>query len=200
MKTRGGPEDLDWGVEGNARLTGSVAAVLLVLLAIEGVTILEVGSLLRLHVFVGMLLVPPVLLKSASTGYRIARYYAGSGPYVRRGPPGLILRVLGPIVGVLTFAVLITGIVLLWAPGSARHAVLFLHKATFVLWFGAMTVHVLGHLRDTYRLAPRDWVPARQPIPFAGLRRAGVIASIVAGVGLGLLALGQVDAWLRLRG
>ena len=56
------------GVEANARLTASVAVVLLVLLALEGVTLLQLGSLLRVHVFVGMLLVPPVLLKSASTG------------------------------------------------------------------------------------------------------------------------------------
>ena len=91
------------GVEGNARLTGSVAAVLLVLLAVEGVTIVEVGTLLRVHVFVGMLLVPPVLLKSASTSYRLFRYYTGSAPYVRRGPPPLLLRLLGPAVVVLTF-------------------------------------------------------------------------------------------------
>ncbi len=192
-----GSDDVAWGVEGNARLTGSAAAVLLVLLALEGVTILQVGSLLRLHVFVGMLLVPPVLLKSASTGYRLARYYTGSVPYVRRGPPHPILRVLGPLVALLTFAVLTTGIVLLWAPGTGRDAVLFLHKASFVLWFGAMTGHVLGHLADTFRLAPRDWMPASQSIPGTGLRRAALVASLVAGVGLGVLALRQVDAWLR---
>ena len=143
------------GVEANARLTASVAVVLLVLLALEGVTLLQLGSLLRVHVFVGMLLVPPVLLKSASTGYRFARYYTGSPAYVRKGPPHPILRLVGPLVVVLTFMVLVTGIVLLWVP-SVHDRALFLHKASFVLWFGAMTVHVLGHLADTYRLAPRD--------------------------------------------
>ncbi len=183
------------GVEANARLTGSVAAVLLVLLALEGVTLLELGSLLRVHVFVGMLLVPPVLLKSASTGYRFARFYTGSPAYVRRGPPHPILRVLGPLVVLLTFMVLGTGIVLLWVP-SVRDQALFLHKASFVLWFGAMTVHVLGHLAETYRLAPRDWVPS-QSLPGTVLRRAAVVASLVAGVGLGVLALGQVSTWLQ---
>ncbi len=183
------------GVEANARLTGSAAAVLLILLAVEGVTILEVDRLLRLHVFVGMLLVPPVLLKTATTGYRFARYYAGSAPYVRRGPPHAILRILAPVVGLLTFAVLGTGVALLWAPGSWRHAMLVLHKATFVVWFGAMTVHVLGHLVDTYRLAPRDWRPKAAYVPGVWLRRATVVATLVAGAGLGLLALGQVDGW-----
>jgi len=185
------------GVEANARLTGSTAAVLLILLAVEGVTILEVSSLLRLHVFVGMLLVPPVLLKTATTGYRFARYYAGHPPYVRRGPPPVILRILGPVVVAMTIAVLGTGVALLWAPSSWRHTLKFLHKATFVVWFGAMTVHVLGHLVDTYRLAPRDWTPKAAYVPGVWLRRATVVATLVAGTGLGLLALGQVDTWVK---
>jgi hypothetical protein len=190
-------EDLAAGVEANARLTGSAAAVLLVLLAVEGVTVLEVGRLLRLHVFVGMLIVPPVLLKTATTGYRFVRYYTGNPPYVRRGPPHPLLRILAPVVGVLTFAVLATGIVLLWAIDGWRHTLLFLHKATFIVWFGAMTIHVLGHLVDTWRLAPRDWTSHAVEVPGVWLRRATLGATLVAGAGLGVLALGQVDTWLR---
>ncbi len=63
----------DEDVESNARLTGSAAAVLLLLLAIEGVTVLRVRALLTLHVFIGMLLVPPVLLKVGSTTWRFVR-------------------------------------------------------------------------------------------------------------------------------
>jgi len=190
-------EEVAPGVEANARLTGSIAAVLLVLLAVEGVTILEVSSLLRLHVFVGMLLVPPVLLKTATTGYRFARYYAGSPPYVHRGPPPPVLRILGPVVAVATIAVLGTGVSLLWTPSSWRDTTLLLHKATFVVWFGAMTVHVLGHLVDTYRLAPRDWTSKAVYVPGLWLRRALVLTTLLAGAGLGLLALGQVDTWVR---
>jgi hypothetical protein len=74
------------GVEANARLTGTVAALLLVLLAAEGVTVLRVRALLTAHVFIGMLLVPPVLLRMGSTGYRFVRYYAGSPPTGGKGP------------------------------------------------------------------------------------------------------------------
>src|SRR6516162_11181634 len=88
-------DDTASGVEANARLTGSTAAVLLVLLAAEGVTVLSVHSLLTPHVFIGMLLVPPVLLKVGSTGWRFVRYYRGSGAYRRKGPPPLLLRLLG---------------------------------------------------------------------------------------------------------
>jgi hypothetical protein len=94
----------DAGVAGNARLTASNAVVLLVLLAAEGVTILRVRALLTPHVFVGMVLVPPVLLKVASTGWRFARYYRGAPAYRRKGPPPLLLRLLGPAVVILTVA------------------------------------------------------------------------------------------------
>jgi len=45
-------------VAGNARLTAANAAVLLVLLAVEGVTILRIRPLLSPHVFIGMVLIP----------------------------------------------------------------------------------------------------------------------------------------------
>ncbi|MGH7497740.1 MAG: hypothetical protein ACREL3_02695, partial [Gemmatimonadales bacterium] len=70
------------GVAGNARLTGAAAAAQLVLLAAEGATIPFIGPLLGPHIFIGMLLIPPVLLKLGSTGYRFARYYTHAEPYV----------------------------------------------------------------------------------------------------------------------
>ena len=71
-------------------------AVLLILLAVECYTILRIGRLLTLHVFLGMLLLGPVTLKAASVLYRFARYYTGNEPYRRKGPPEPLLRVLGP--------------------------------------------------------------------------------------------------------
>ncbi len=90
--------DTAGGASGNERLTAMTGAVLLLLLAVEGVTIVFKRELLTLHFFFGMLLVGPLVLKIGSTGYRFVRYYAGSAPYVRRGPPALLLRLLGPIV------------------------------------------------------------------------------------------------------
>jgi hypothetical protein len=82
------------GSVGNEQLTAVVAAILLLLLAIEGATLLQLRSLLTVHAFVGMLLIPVVALKLASTGWRMLRYYLGGEEYVRRGPPALLLRVL----------------------------------------------------------------------------------------------------------
>ncbi len=181
------------GVEANARLTGMAGAVLFVLLAFEGVTILRVHSLLGAHAFVGMMLIPVVLLKLTTTGYRIVRYYQGDRPYVGRGPPPLLLRVVGPFVVVLTVAVLGTGIVA--AVDGPRTRWLFLHKATFVLWFGAMTVHVLGHLLDTSRLAFAD-LNKRDRVGGALPRALILGGALLAGVLLAFATRGVVDAWL----
>jgi hypothetical protein len=73
------------GADGNERLTAATAAVLIVLLAALGVTILSIGPLIWWHVLLGMLLIPPVLLKLGSTGWRFIRYYAGAdGGFVVR--------------------------------------------------------------------------------------------------------------------
>jgi hypothetical protein len=82
------------GPTANERLTAISAVLLIVLLALEGVTILGIRPLLSWHVFVGMLLIPPVTLKLASTGYRFWRYYTGRPDYVLRGPPHVLLRLL----------------------------------------------------------------------------------------------------------
>ena len=183
--------------EGNARLTASTAAVLFVLLAAEGVTILQARRLITPHVFIGMLLVPPILLKMGSTFWKFARYYLGSPAYRQKGPPMLALRVLGPFVVVLTLTVVASGIALLLAPFSWRSTLFLVHKASFVLWLGAMALHVLGHLVDTATLAPRDWLRrSRHQVDGAGARQWAVTASIALGLVLAVVVVPEVGPWL----
>jgi hypothetical protein len=170
---------------------------LLLLLAAEGVTVLRIRALLTPHVFIGMLLVPPVLLKMGSTGYRFVRYYAGSPAYRRKGPPPALLRVLGPLVVLLTLTLFASGIAVLFAAHGLRQELLFVHKASFVLWFAAMAVHVLAHLLDTARLAPLDYYwRTRRQVEGAGRRQWAVAASIALGALLGVLCVGQVGHFL----
>jgi hypothetical protein len=139
------------GAEGNERLTAWTGAVLFVLLAAEGVTILKVGRLLTPHFFIGMLLLGPVALKAGSTIYRFFRYYTGSAPYRRKGPPAPLLRLLGPLVIASTAGVFGSGIALA-VVGPGKGPWLFLHKGSFVVWFCAMAVHVLWYLPRLPRL------------------------------------------------
>jgi hypothetical protein len=109
------------GSEGNARLTGLTGLVLLALFAVEGLTILAIRPLLSVHIFVGLLLIPPVALKLAATGYRLLRYYARAAEYVRKGPPMLLMRmVVAPGLVAATVVVFATGVALLAVGAQAE--------------------------------------------------------------------------------
>lgn len=185
------------GVAGNARLTATTAAILIVLLAAEGFTILQIGPLLKQHVFIGMLLVPPVALKIATTTYRFARYYLNDPSYRRKGPPPMVLRTIGPGLIVLTVVMFATGIILMFVKGSMLSTMFFLHRASFVLWFCAMTIHVLGHAGETAKLGPRDFLHrTRRKVQGANLRNIALIASLVVGVILGFVFIGRVPQFI----
>ena len=62
---------------GNEQLTALAGILLIVFLAVEGATLLNLSALLTVHAFVGMFLLPIVALKLGSTGWRMARYYLG---------------------------------------------------------------------------------------------------------------------------
>jgi hypothetical protein len=183
------------GVAGNERLTNSTSAVLFVLLAIEGVTILSLRSLLAPHVFIGVVLIPPVLLKVASTGYRFVRYYRGSAPYVRRGPPPILLRALGPLIVFATAVLLATGVALL-VMGRGDGLVRNLHTWSFIAFLVVTSVHVLAHAREVPAQAAADWRPATR-LPGSRGRRAVVLASLIVGLALGAVAVAYDGSWVH---
>jgi hypothetical protein len=184
----------DEGVAANARLTGAVAAALLVLLAAEGVTIPFIGRLLGPHVFIGLLLVPPVALKLGSTGYRFARYYGHAEPYVRRGPPPLALRLLAPGVVLTTLALFGTGVALLFT-GPPSETLRFAHKLSFIVWVALMTLHVLGHLLEVPGEASGDWRRGATRLG-GGAARAWLLAGALGlGVALGAVCV-HAGGWV----
>jgi hypothetical protein len=186
---------LDSGVVANARLTAALAVALLVLLAAEGATIPFIGSLLGPHIFIGMLLIPPVLAKLGSTGYRFARYYSHSPAYVRRGPPHIALRALAPGIVLTTLVLFGTGVALL-VQGPPSDILRFAHKLSFIVWVAFMSLHVLGHLLELPGLATADW--RRGAARGSGVRgRLAVLtATLLAGAIVALLTLPLASDWL----
>jgi len=184
------------GVEGNSRLTAATGSLLTLLLLVEGFTVLDVRGYITLHTAVGLILVGPVMLKCASTGYRFVRYYTGRAAYVRKGPPHLLLRVLGPVVILSTLALLGTGVALLALHGRSD-AWLTLHQGSFIVWVAAMTVHFLGHLFEAVRGTARELRPAGQDP--AGRRRALrlllVATSLLAGIALAAAFTPSASSW-----
>src|SRR6202795_1086404 len=187
------------GSEGNARLTATTGLVLLVLLAIEGVTILSIHQLLSVHVFVGLLLIPPVALKLGVTGSRFLRYYTRAAEYVRKGPPLLLMRMLvAPGLIAATLVVFATGVALL-AVGPRGGIVLGLHKASFIVWLGAFGIHVLAYVLRVPGLVAADW--GRDSGTSGAALRIGVVAlSLLLGLTVALAALPAADPALNWSG
>jgi hypothetical protein len=174
------------GSEGNEQLTAILAALLLVLLAVEGATLLRINSLLTVHAFVGMLLIPIVALKLASTGWRMVRYYLRGTEYIRRGPPHRVLRtIVAPVTAVSTIVLFGTGVALL-AVDQVHGALVGLHKASFVVWFGAMTIHVLTRIGKLGAIL-------RRGTPGVLQRIAVVTATVGAGMLVAVATLPAAD-------
>jgi hypothetical protein len=185
------------GVDGNARLTGLTAAVLLVLLAAEGLTIPLIGSQLTLHIFLGVVLIPVVILKTATTAWRFVRYYARDPSYRAKGPPPAFLRLLvAPLVVASTAVLFGTGVLLL-ALHPQRGLLVGLHKASFIVWFAAMSAHVLGHALKLPGLVRAD---VDRRLPGSRLRQFAVAAAIVAGLVTAVATLPLAHSWVHWAG
>jgi hypothetical protein len=185
------------GTDGNERLTALSAAVLFVLLALEGITIVSLGTLLTPHMFVGVLLIPPILLKLGSTGYRFVRYYTHDAAYRAAGPPVAPLRILAPLLIILTVVVFASGVALAVA-GSPHGSTLFaVHKLSFVAWIIIAAIHILYYLLRVPRLVGADLHRPPEPRGAAhrGLRFAAVAGALVVGLGLAIAFVPTAHTW-----
>jgi hypothetical protein len=206
------------GTEGNERLTVVTGVLLIVLVAVLGLTIIRIGQLMWLHLFLGLALIGPVALKLASTGYRFVRYYTADLPYRRKGPPPPALRALGPVLVGLTVVVLATGVALLVVgpKSSSRDTLVLVHKVSFIVWIVVTAVHVLGHLPEILRFnrisrqtrteinalraripgfgGPAD-PPLSEPIPGGSGRWLSICATVVLGLALAGAFIPRYGTW-----
>ena len=193
------------GPAGNARLTAWTGLLLLVFALAECATLLSVRGLITVHVLIGAFLLPLVLLKTLTTGWRIARYYLGSAAYRQAGPPPLLLRILGPLVVISGLAVLGSGLALI-ALGRAsftpiliaagfRIDALTLHQAAFILWLAATGLHVLARTVPALQLTRRS--PQHRAVPGARGRGAVLLVTVLVGVAVSLLVVNLSGDWTQ---
>src|SRR5438270_2565122 len=185
-------------VEANARLTAMTGIVLLVLFSAEIATVLiGARSALTLHVTLGLLLVPPVLLKIASTTWRMTAYYRGNAAYREKGPPALALHILGPFLVFLTMLLFVSGIGLIVGLRPLHGSFLIVHKASFYLWLVALVIHVAAHARNVIHLAARD-IARRTRMRAAGARYRllTLTASLLLGSGIALALAYRAETYL----
>jgi hypothetical protein len=175
-----------WGPPGNERLTSSVGLVLLALLGVETLTTIALRSFLPEHIFLGMLLLPPVALKLASICWRFACYYARRQPYVLAGPPRIVLRTLAPFLVASTLMLFGTGVAMI-VVGHRGGELRTLHTFSFIAWGVLMAVHVLAYLTRVFRDGIADWRrSATDVVTGVRVRRALLVGSLLAGVAVAL--------------
>jgi hypothetical protein len=101
------------------------------------------------------------------------RYYTANPRYQAKGPPAPALRIMAPLIVLLTVTVFASGVVLLFiGPGSSARSMVFLiHKASFIAWLALTAFHVLGHLPEIVRVlrisqeSRRELITTRAPGP-----------------------------------
>jgi hypothetical protein len=186
--------------DGNERLTADIGVVLIVLTAVELATVLfGLQQFLSLHVFVGFVLIPPVLLKLASTGWRFTRYYTHSEAYRLKGAPLLSMRLLAPMLVSATVILFASGVAMGITHGRSLRLARHLHGPASVVWMILVGVHVLVYLRRALVGAKEDLDPSsRAEVRGARARTLLVVVAIIAGVVAGAATLPVRQHWLHL--
>lgn len=188
---------MDANPAGNARLTAWTGLLLLALLTLQAVTLLSLHNLISVHLFVGGVLVPLVLLKLTTTGWRMTRYYRRSSEYVAAGSPPLALRVLAPLVVVSSLVLLGTGLSLAFIGPHANRpftqvagfgiSALTLHQASAITWIALAGPHMLARVIPALRHVSR--LGGRHQVVGGGLRLAVVALTAGIAVTTGFLVL-----------
>jgi hypothetical protein len=184
---------------GNARLTAVVGVLLLAPVAVELATIvLGVHSFMSLHVFVGLALIPAVVLKLASTGWRFARYYTRSDAYVAHGAPQIAMRLLAPLFVAATVMLFSSGLAMGFLHGHALVVARRLHGPASVVWLVLFGVHVLVYLKRALISSSEELDAGARPVP--GRRRRGLVVAtaVASGLVIGVATVPAQHRWVRL--
>jgi hypothetical protein len=188
------------GTSGNEQLTAAVALVLTILLLVIGVTILQVRQLISVHLFVGLLLIGPVLAKLGSTGYRFFRYYTADPEYRRKGPPAWYMRASAPVLVLTTVLVFVTGVILLFLGPSNRGNWSEIHKVSFIVWGVMFLLHFFGHLPEmphSLRAVQRTRGAAGElgVTPGDAGRWITLVGALVGGLVLAIVLIPEFGVW-----
>jgi hypothetical protein len=187
--------------DGNERLTAAVGVLLLIPIVVELATIvLGVHTFMSLHVFVGLALIPAVLLKLGSTGWRFARYYTRSRPYVVQGPPQLAMRLLAPLLVAATVILFSSGVAMGILHGHALQIARRLHGPAAVIWLVLIGVHVVVYLKRALTSSSEDVrSTTRRDVQGATWRVYTLTAALIVGLVAGIAAIPAQHRWVDLR-
>lgn len=186
--------------DGNERLTAAVGLLLLAPVAVEvGTVLLGVHTFMSWHVFVGLTLIPVVLMKLATAGWRFARYYTHSRAYVAHGPPQIALRLLAPLFVVATVVLFGSGVAMGFVHGHALELARRLHGPSSVVWLLLLGLHVLVYLGRALRSAAGDVLRSeRRPVRGKTARLYALATAVVLGLVLGAAFVPAQHRWVNI--
>ncbi len=188
-----------FAVVGNERMIALAGTVLLVLIIAEIVIAANMHALMPVHIFVGVLLTFPLLVKIGSIGYRFLNYYTGSSAFVQKGPPRLEMRLLAPLLLIASLSLVVSGITLaLLSPTNALSVwVLRLHALSVICWLPLLALHVGVHIWQVPRLLIADWQKrSTHIVPGRGWRYGINIIALLAGASAAALFLPHAASWV----
>lgn len=187
----------------NARLTSLFGIALFVGLAIEGLSVPFVSQLFTLHVFVGAVLIPLMAAKLIVVTYRFVQYYLERPDFREAGPPQIILRVMAPLLVISTIVMMVSGVMLMVVGPRGPSIGLWniMHKASFVVWFFLMAIHVSAYLIRALSASVKDLRRLRSKNPNvltnSWYRLSVLFVVLGIGVGLGYRLAAMEPAWLH---
>jgi hypothetical protein len=186
--------------DGNARLTAAIGLLLLVPIVVELATIpLGVHTFMSLHVFVGVALIPPILLKLGSVGWRFARYYTRGPEYVEHGPPQIAMRLLAPLFVAATAALFTSGVLMGVLHGHALELARRVHGPSAALWVVLLGIHVLVYLRRALTSSGRELRRAsRHGVRGATWRTSALAAALVSGIVIAVASVPAQHHWIHI--
>jgi hypothetical protein len=185
---------------GNERLTAAVGLLVLAPVAVEVATILfGVHTFMSVHVFVGLALIPAVLLKLGTTGWRFVRYYTRGSAYVEQGPPQMAMRLLAPLFVAATVVLFGSGVAMGILHGRALQVARNLHGPASVIWLLLLGLHVVVYLKRALSRTAEDLPSTRKPMRGSRARAYALATVVAGGLLLGVVTVPTQHHWVDLR-
>jgi hypothetical protein len=142
-------------VASNLILTSHAGFVILLLLLLLYFTGLEFSPLRGVHFALGFALIPILLVKLGSTGWRAVNYYFDRDPYRTAGPPWLLPRIMAVPLTAAAVLATISGVVL-WAAGTDQGAWARVHIYSVISLAVIVVVHLAIYTRKAFRASTRS--------------------------------------------
>jgi hypothetical protein len=146
---------------------------------------LEFTPLRGVHFGLGFALIPILLVKLGSTGWRAVNYYFDRDPYRAAGPPWLLPRIMALPLTACAIAATISGVVL-WAEGTDRGTWATVHIYSVISLAVVIVVHLMIYTRKAFRASTRSLEQTKTTKQERVMVWALLVALVVGSAAVGL--------------